>query len=114
MKCPYCGGTATLEPPRREGWRAVWRCACGASVGTHPNGKPLGTLANAELREARIRVHAVLDPLWHHSSEKGLRRRVYQALAAAMQLTEDECHVGSFTLAQCEQAIALLPTLTIP
>ena len=103
-----------MVPALNPAWRATYRCACGASVGTHPDGRPLGTLADAKLREARVRVHAILDPLWAHTSEKGVRNRVYAALGAAMGLSVEECHVARFDLAQCEQAIALIPTLVLP
>ena len=42
--------------------------SCGAFVGCHwktnDRTKPLGVLASKELREARKKIHAVLDPIW--------------------------------------------------
>ena len=46
---------------------------CGNYVGTHrDSGKPLGSIPTRELRQARSRLHRVIDPLW---KERGLKRR---------------------------------------
>ena len=73
--CPYCKREAelvegaTLYPDRPhidDVW--FWLCRpCGAYTVAHKNSKrhtPNGTLANAELRDARQRAHAAFDPLW--------------------------------------------------
>ena len=52
---------------------------CNAYVGCHKNSrKPLGTLANKELRELRIRTHEIFDPLW--KSGKMTRSEAYKML----------------------------------
>jgi len=75
---PYCRAAALLVSgavlyPHREDLAELkfWQCEpCKAYVGCHRAGvghgdgsKPLGTLANEELRRARNRAHAAFDPL---------------------------------------------------
>lgn len=75
--CPYCHATAILADasavygPKFEGAFNLWICLnypdCDSYVGVHKDQiepKPLGTMANAELRKLRKRVHAMFDPLW--------------------------------------------------
>ena len=68
--CPYCGQVAVLVDSSIVYGRSfglIYLCApCDAYVGTHkgsPRHAPLGTLANKELREARLKAHEILDPL---------------------------------------------------
>jgi hypothetical protein len=46
----------------------IWLCApCNAYVGTHensPDNKPLGTLADPELRQLRMQCHKLFDSCW--------------------------------------------------
>lgn len=48
----------------------MWKCdGCKGSVGTHHKRKgdplsPLGVIATPELRDARQRLHGLIDPLW--------------------------------------------------
>lgn len=49
---------------------AMWRCdGCKGHVGTHHKRKadpvaPLGVIPTPELREARQKLHRLMDPLW--------------------------------------------------
>lgn len=115
--------------------KVFWVCVdCGARVGTHEDGphkgKPLGTAANPKLREARIYVHGLLDPLWKDAwrqypdasairdegerrkalsiVKRTARKRVYEWLADRMGLSIDECHVSLFTLEECRTAYRAL------
>ncbi len=118
--CPYCMGPAELVGgavvfPHREEFRdrKYWYCGpCGAYVGVHRTSlrhKPLGRLANAELRLWRQRAHAVIDPLWLGGVHK--RTEVYERLAHSMGMTREECHIGKFDVAQCKQAISTIRKL---
>ena len=72
--------------------RKVWVCTgCRARVGTHPNSdRPLGTLANAEVRALRKRCHELIDPLWKWQGyPRGL---VYAELARRLGLSS--VHIG--------------------
>ena len=75
---------------------------CGAYVGTHPDGKPLGRLANAELRAAKQHVHAAFDPLW--KSGRLTRSNAYGKLADMLGIPMSECHIGMFDVDMCRQA----------
>lgn len=72
---------------------------CLAYVGCHNNTRePLGTMANKELRAARMKCHALVDPLWR--SGKHGRGYVYARLA---KWFGEDTHVGGSNLATCQQ-----------
>ncbi|MBY0256178.1 zinc-finger-containing protein [Methylobacterium sp.] len=139
--CPGCGVAARLTNgaevyPNRPDLadKPIWKCeVCpDAYVGCHPGGtEPLGTPAGPELRRARIVLHRdMVDPLWKHADrcgeyhpeneaareliQRAARGRVYAYLAAGLDLTKDECHVGMFTIEQCREAWACLRGVTYP
>lgn len=114
MKCPYCGKEAewvdnSVIYGRRYGKSyMMWICRpCDARVGCHQNTKkPLGTLANKELREARMKAHAVVDPLW--KSHRFSRGHVYQMLFDAFGAP---VHIGESDLQRCAEIIETVPKL---
>ena len=115
VSCPYCGCVAPLVtgeevyPHRRDLYaKQFYACLpCGAWVGCHPGTtKPLGRLANAHLRQAKMRVHALLDPLWRSGAAK--RSTVYARLSDHLSITPQECHVGMFDLERCANAERVL------
>lgn len=122
MRCPYCPycnaaaelvGGAVIYPHRPDlHYLKFWLCApCQAYVGCHDSGKgrtPLGTLANAELRAARSRAHAVFDPIWR--SRKRTREGAYAWLAHRMGIEKKDAHIGMFGLEQCHMVIELAKT----
>ena len=137
--CAHCG-TPCIETLGIEIWpeaeaelarKVLWRCpTCHARVGSHPDGSPLGTAADKSLREARIYVHGVLDPLWKTAhlhpayassvkDRKGMaiisktaRRRVYRWLADRMAMAFDDTHVAMMDITECRAAYRLLRRLT--
>lgn len=106
MNCPYCNGQAILKDSSivyGRSYGMIWICEnypkCDSFVGTHKATlKPLGTLANAELRALRIKCHAEFDKLWKEKNFK--RQTAYKHLAKFMKI--DEPHFGEFTKEQCE------------
>ena len=109
--CNYCGQPAEIVsgreiyPQRRDLWlKWFWNCKpCGARVGCHPGTKrPLGRLANAELRAAKQAAHAAFDPLW--KSGDMTRSEAYRWLGGMMGIAEP--HIGEFTVQQCERCVA--------
>ncbi len=109
LLCHYCGREAErvtgkeVYPAFQYLWdKWFYRCLpCGAYVGCHPySWRPLGTLANAELRAARIMAHSSFDPLWRNGEFKS-RREAYKWLGEKMGLDRDDCHIGNFNLEQC-------------
>lgn len=130
--CPYCGARAELVAgsdlyPHRPDLHELkfWACApCEAHVGCHKAGSwtfdakghrvfsdgtlPLGRLADAALRQAKLRVHRAFDPLWQGASQQGAARlAAYAWLAQAMDIDKNECHIGAFDLVACERAAVL-------
>lgn len=116
--CPYCNSNARLVtgaeiyPHRKDlGLKKFWLCRpCDAYVGCHPVGngdgtKPLGRLANAELRGLKQDVHRVFDPLWQNGSQK--RKDAYRYLADHLGIPYADCHVGMFDAELCRRAIEI-------
>ena len=116
--CPYCASPALLVTgadiyKRRPDLAALkfWRCEpCGAYVGCHRYGvgygdgtRPLGRLANAELRIAKKTAHAVFDPIWKDGMMK--RREAYAWLADAIGTPIDQTHIGEFDVGLCNDVI---------
>ena len=116
MKCPYCGNDAELTTgykvyPHRLDLAdlKVWACfPCDAWVGTHKNSPthaPLGRLANAELRKAKMAAHAAFDPWW--KSGRMTRREAYKKLADLMGMDPKDAHIGMFDVEQCKTVVML-------
>ena len=141
--CQHCGAEcrdalgSEIWPNRPDlAERVIWVCVtpgCGARVGSHPDGRPLGTAANEELRKARAHVHAILDPIWKRAAghpayassfppgasqaerkkaraviTQTARHRVYRFLAHRMGLDFDDCHVAMLDLEECRTAWRIL------
>ena len=51
-------------------------------------------------------MHAALDPLWKSGRMK--RSAAYAALAKALAIAPQNCHVGMFDVRMCEAACAAL------
>ena len=110
MKCQHCGQEAEWVENKEVYGRnygssyMIWLCRnCDAFVGCHNNTRqPKGRfLAKADLREARKRAHAVIDPLWQSGKYK--RHTVYIRLNEAFG---KEVHVGDTeTVEECEDII---------
>src|SRR3990167_1966788 len=87
MKCPYCGKNAQYAPNEEfygkrygKSYMAYFCKPCNAYVGTHENStRPLGTMANKELRDKRIETHTLFDPLWKLGSMS--RKEAYNMLS---------------------------------
>ncbi len=112
-KCEYCGRTTALvdsEIIYGRSYGLVYFCKpCDAWVGVHKGTtRPLGRLANAELREWKKKAHAVFDPIW----KQGLldRSQAYERLA--MRLGVREIHIGESDIDMCKQIIREVPYLT--
>lgn len=107
-KCPFCGNPAEWVENKEIYGRnygdsyMCWLCRpCHAYVGCHNNGKtPLGTLANKETREWRVKAHAVIDPLWKSGAID--RRKLYKKLNG---LFSKEFHIGSSNIEDCKKII---------
>ena len=112
--CPYCKAFSqrvtgeTVYPHRPDlADKVFYVCTpCDARVGTHAGtGRPLGRLANADLRKAKVNAHNALDPYWQDG--RMTRTEAYRRLAELMDIPIEECHIGEFTLEQCERVESL-------
>ena len=110
--CPYCGKFSKkvtgkeIYPHRNDLFKlCFYSCAtCDAYVGTHKGTtKPLGRLANKELREAKSVAHRAFDPLWKLGRMK--RKEAYKWLAETLNIDAEDCHIGMFDIDMCEAVI---------
>ena len=121
--CAYCHRAAKLVAgraiyPHRPDLAAkpFYKCSpCQAWVGCHPKPQrgrggmgdgyvPLGRLANAELRKAKMAAHAAFDPLW--KSGAMTRQQAYKWLAEGLGINAANCHIGMFDLCGCQAVVA--------
>ena len=115
MICPYDGAEAELIKKEkmygshyRFGY--MWVCKnypeCDSYVGCHGNSvRPLGHLANHELRWWRRKAHFEFDKLWKR--EKIDRVEAYKQLSEKMDISRNECHIGMFGIEQCKKVIEI-------
>ena len=112
--CPYCDQRAELVTgkevyPDRPDLRRkkIYVCwDCDARVGCHEGTrKPLGRMANEELRHAKIRAHSAFDPIWQEGPLS--RRGAYRWLAERLAIRFDDCHIGMFSLGTCHKVVSI-------
>ena len=117
LVCPYCGirsqlVNGTVIYPHRYDLRDknFYYCKdCNAYCGCHGGTtKPLGTLANKELRTARRKAHEYFDALWINIRKTHIwynRSQAYADLAEYMELPSRLVHIGQFDLDQCKKVL---------
>lgn len=110
MKCPDCNSEMILKTTTKFIYkngnpRKFYGCSnypkCKATHGAHPDGSPLGHPADRETKDARIRLHTAIDPLFPS------KREMYQWLKA----NAPKEHIGDMTLAEIEKIEHLLERL---
>lgn len=110
--CPYCGKWSkkvngdTIYPHRKDLYKKVFYLCepCDAYVGCHPNTtKPLGRLANEELRKAKSSAHMAFDKLWRGGNMS--RGKAYQWLQRQLKLPAQDCHIGMFDIETCKKVV---------
>lgn len=95
MRLHCCGCNDTVYPrltdgaeiyPHRKDLHDLpfWKCdTCGNFVGCHyktkNRTKPLGCIPTAEIKKARMHIHAILDPIW--KGGKMTRNEIYKTLS---------------------------------
>ncbi len=125
IKCPYCQSEATLRDTAiiyGRSYGNAWICTnfpeCDSYVGVHKEtDKPLGTLANKELRTWRKRIKLVFNSIWKGGMINSIypkylkdisnRSKAYVWLSIEMKLSSEETHIGMFNVEQCEQALKI-------
>ncbi len=106
MECPYCHREAEWVENKEiygKNYGKSFMCYyckdCDSYVGCHNNTrKPLGTMANKELRDLRIECHSVIDPLWK-TGEIG-RKELYEKLS---NWWGKEFHIGELRENECKR-----------
>lgn len=119
----HCGSAASLRSNsliyngREYGNGLSWICdrfpKCRGSVGTHPDGRPLGTIPDQETKKLRIKVHAVVDPLWKNwegkkRSRGHARGSVYGWLRRITGKSNEQNHIGMYTKEDCIRTLKLI------
>ena len=119
IKCPYCGAHAAYRPAavvygestfKKSADTYLYVCSrwpsCDTYVSAHKKSKkPMGTLANRELRHKRMLAHQSLNAVGkHYKMEK---QDLYIWLQAKMAFTEEQTHIAMFSEYRCDQVIAL-------
>lgn len=114
MKCPYCNKDVELVygniiyPHRPDLYKKLfYLCGpCKAYVGCHPGtDKPLGRLANSELRIAKQLAHSSFDPMWRNGKQS--RSNAYSWLAEKLSIEKKECHIGMFDIEMCNKVVEI-------
>lgn len=122
--CPYCGKKPVLENSSvvyGKDYGPIYLCRpCRAWVGVHKGTvKPMGRLANEELRYWKKEAHAAFDPIWQAKVNLGwgkfkARNSTYEWLAKEMKLSLEYTHIGMFDVNQCKKVIELCKKETMP
>ena len=114
IDCPYCGAKAEFRDSAMiygRSYGMVYVCSnypvCDAYVGVHKGtDRPLGRLANTELRYWKKRAHDALDNLW--KSRRYSRSKAYRIAADIMGTPITETHIGMFDVQECKDLIKAL------
>ncbi len=116
--CPYCNTfsipvTGKEIYPARSNlhYKNFYKCpsdTCDAYVGCHPDSKrPLGRLANKELRQAKSAAHRAFDPFWQGSKPIIKRAAAYKWLGEELNLKKGDVHIGLFDVAMCNAVMRI-------
>lgn len=114
VRCDYCGTSADFVDSAMvygKSYGMIYLCPqCHAFVGVHKGSdRPLGRLANAELRAWKSAAHAVFDLLWKRGGPFYRRRdRAYIWLAGKMGLPPGQTHIGMFDVPECKKVIDII------
>lgn len=121
--CDYCTKPATLVTgnviyPHRMDLAHLffWQCkSCRAYVGCHKKNcgygdgtKPLGRLANSELRAWKSRAHDAFDGTWRNGQMS--RHTAYTRLATSLKISPANCHIGMFDVGMCKTVVEIYLT----
>ena len=115
--CNLCGGKVvytsnSLIYGREYGSGKMYLCTkCGAYAGTHkPRPKEaLGLLADKEMRDMKMKCHALFDEKWkNQKNRREARKKAYKELAEKLGISVDECHFGYFDMDMLNKAYGIL------
>ena len=118
VEAELCGGNI-IYPHRPDLYKLkFYRCPhCKNYVGTHKkwgmgtdgrkhNIRAFGCIPTPELKNARHKIHEILDPLWQGDKPSGTRKRIYKQLSDALGY---EYHTGNTrTIDECRTVYRLI------
>jgi len=117
INCPYCGAPAVCRPAStvygtvlRQKGSYLYLCsrypACDAYVTAHKKDRrPMGTLADGNLRHKRILAHQALEQL--RQARRMDKWAVYVWLQGKLKMEPEQVHIGMFSEEMCDQVISL-------
>ena len=115
IRCPYCNSPAILRPAGTVYGRNVktkgshlYVCShwpeCDAYVAAHKSdNRPMGTLANGDLRHKRILAHKAMEE--YRAKPRMDKWGLYLWLQGKLNLDSRHAHVGMFTEEQCDRVM---------
>ena len=108
--CPYCGARAILRDGtyvygERSKGEKLYVCSnypkCDSYVGVHRGTtNPMGTLADASLRNKRIKTHKIFDLIWKNNLMT--RKEAYRWMEYFMGIPKNSGHIANFSDYRCE------------
>ena len=111
----FCGSSSHLASNsliyngREYGNGKIWLCdrfpACRGSVGTHPDGRPLGVIPTEEVKKLRIKLHAIIDPLWQVNNGRSKSRNRGSVYGWLNRIMGREIHMGETTKQDCMEIL---------
>mgnify|MGYP001616496071 CR=1 FL=1 len=126
--CQYCGGYGKIENSLRiyqKDYGYIYICenypSCDAYVGYHiGTKKPMGWMANEELRAWRKEAHKYFDSLWKYkikildrqngfrvAHKKIARYAAYNWLSNELSIEKKYCHIAMFDVELCQLTIEI-------
>jgi len=103
LSCPDCGDSMALMKERNfVGYKCRSR-DCRGSHAAHPDGRPVGTPADARTRKARALAHDAFDRIWR--TKRMTRDLAYAWMRQELSLSKEECHIGSFDGPTCKKLV---------
>ena len=117
LNCPYCGAPAVCRPAStvyknalRNKGSYLYLCsrwpACDAYVTAHKKDRrPMGTLADKNLRHKRILAHRALENLRRECHMD--KWAAYVWLQGKLKMGPEQVHIGMFSEQMCDLVISL-------
>ena len=117
--CPECGRPMILRDngpyKTRSGQPKLWYACpfypryCTGSHGAHPDGTPLGTPANAELKALRTQAHKECGRVWGDWATNTSKQR--RAMYAWLKQNTVHGHISHMDKEEVEELIAAVKEL---
>ena len=101
-----------VDPHRKDLKSLVfYKCGtCNNFVGTHKQGgKPLGVIATGAIKQERMKIHSVLDPLWREGLIK--RKDLYKRMTEKLGFQYHTASISS--LEECGKVLHIARNLAI-